>query len=292
MKNLTIILLLLFQSLSAVAQISISDFKEAPGTADPRISVPDPDGQACAAIKLETKLSGWTFDAGLVGIMDTRQEDGAIWIYVPASARNLTVAHKDYAPLRDWPIPLTLHPGCSYTAKLGYEPSRQATPKPTPTVPAGGLRSAPQKHFSQHFTDVYVGFCCEKLEQNYYEWNETYRVGFSYTWIGNRIGPYVSGAYDFEEGYSVVGGAAVRLTNPDAASLDWQLYGGVGLMDGSLGFDVGTRFGWRSKHNVSFFDLGLGCQFSHGVIMPNVSVGLCIWGIPTVLCIGLAVGAI
>jgi len=291
MKKLTLIFLL-FQSLCATAQIRISDFKAAPGAADARISVQDPDGQACAAIRLETRLTGWTFDAGLAGIMDTRQEDGAVWIYVSASARSLTVAHKDYAPLRDWPIPLTLQPGCSYMAQLTYVEPRPVVTRMPENVPATAFRKESQKHFSQHFMDMSVGFCCENLDKNYYEWNETYRFGFSYTWIGNRIGPYVSGAYDFDDGYSVVGGAAFRLTNPATASLDWQLYGGVGLMDGSLGFDVGTRFGWRSKHNVSLFDFGVGCQFSHGAIMPNVSVGLCIWGIPVVLCIGLAVTAI
>lgn len=287
-----ILILLLFQSLSAAAQIRISDFKAAPGAADPRTSVQDPDGQPCAAIRLETRLSGWTFDAGLAGIMDTRQEDGAIWIYIPASARNLTVAHKDYAPLREWSIPLTLQPGGCYMAQLSYTEPRPAVSRKPAEATVPGLRSMPQKHFSQHFTDVFVGFCCERLEENYFEWDETCRVGFSYTWIGNRVGPYLSGAYDFDEGYSVVGGVALRLTDPALASLDWQLYGGAGLMDGSLGFDIGTRFGWRSTHQVSHWDFGLGCQFFQGVIMPTVSVGLCIWGIPTVVCLGLAVSAI
>ena len=292
MKNLTLILLLLLQGLSAAAQIRISDFKTAPGAAEPRTFVQDPDGQACAAIRLETKVTGWTFDAGLAGIMDARQEDGAIWIYVPASARNLTVAHKDYAPLRGWTIPLTLVPGGTYTAQLSYAAPRPVlSPKPA-EASVTGLRNISQTHFSQHFTDVFVGFCCERMDDYGFEWDETFRVGFSYTWIGNRVGPYISGAYDFEGGYSIVGGAAVRLTNPATAELDWQLYGGVGLMDGGLGFDVGTRFGWRSTRQVSFWDFGFGCQFFHGVIMPNVSVGLCIWGIPTVVCIGLAVTAI
>ena len=70
MKRLFIILTLL-QSLSLAAQIRITDFKAAVSD-NPRTFCADPDGELCAALKLETKLSGWTFDAGLPGIMDTR----------------------------------------------------------------------------------------------------------------------------------------------------------------------------------------------------------------------------
>lgn len=282
MKRL-IIIFALIQSVCAAAQIRISDFRSTPNASAPRTVVQDPDGLSCAAIKLETRLGGWTFDAGLAGVMDTRQEDGAIWIYIPTSARSLTIAHKDYAPLRDWMIPLSLVPGGTYTASLTLiEPRRVASRLPD-GVSAPSSRTGLQKKYCEHFTDIFVGLCCE--------W-QTYRIGFSYTWIGKRIGPYVSAATDFDEGYSIVGGAAIRFSDPATAQLDWQLYGGIGLMDGSIGFDVGTRFGWRSARKLSFWDFGFGCQFFQGTIMPNLSVGLCIWGIPTVICIGLAAGLV
>ena len=122
--------------------------------------------------------------------------------------------------------------------------------------------------------------------------NDDCRIGVSYTWIGNRVGLYLSASTDFDGGFSVFGGAAVRLTNPKTAFLDWQVYGGAGLMDGMFGFDVGTRFGWRSSHSLSHWDFGFGCQFSKGFIMPTVSVGLYIWGIPVLVGIGLIACAI
>ena len=139
---------------------------------------------------------------------------------------------------------------------------------------------------------MYVGFALSKEDGGRYVMNDDYRIGVSYTWIGNRVGPYLSVSTDFDGGFSVFGGAALRLTNPKTAILDWQVYGGAGLMDREFGFDVGTRFGWRSSHSLSHWDFGFGCQFYRDQIVPSVSVGLCIWGIPVVLGIFIAAGAI
>ena len=308
----SILILFLLQGICAAAQVRISDFKLAiaDGTAyDVRTSLQDPDGRLCAVLKLETRQSGWTFDAGLAGIMDTRYETGIIWLYVPASARKLTVAHKEYGVLRDWSFPVSLEPGRTYTMKLSYERPHPA-PAPKASVPQSATTPAPQRrsaalhpvrlpervtsrseerNFCNHFADFYAGLCCTKEYGGGYQFNEDYWFGLSYTWIGNRIGPYLSAGYSMDECFSVVGGAAFRLTNPQTASLDWQLYGGAGLIDGGFGFDVGTRFAWRSTSRLSHWDFGFGCQFFQGNIMPTVSVGLYIWGIPVAVGLGVVV---
>ena len=55
MKRILIILALL-QSLTLTAQIRIADFKVV-ASDNPRTFCTDPDGELCAALKLETKLS-------------------------------------------------------------------------------------------------------------------------------------------------------------------------------------------------------------------------------------------
>ena len=312
-----ILILLLLQSLSAAAQIRISDFKQLysdGSAAEAGTALSDPDGRLCAVLKLETRQSGWTFDAGLASIVDTRYEEGIIWLYVPASARKLTVSHKEYGVLREWSFPASLEPGRTYTMRLSYEHPRQTTtgtrprssaPKhtPRPVIISGQpRRDAPpiviipskpaEKSFSHHFADMYVGFALSKEDGGRYVMNDDYKIGVSYTWIGNRVGPYLSVSTNFDGGFSAFGGAAVRLSNPKTASLDWQVYGGAGLMDGMFGFDVGTRFGWRSSHSLSHWDFGFGCQFSQGIIMPTVSVGFYIWGVPALVGIGLIACAI
>lgn len=319
----TLLILILLRCITISAQIRISDFKQSlsDGAAvDIRTSVADPAGQICSVLKLETKLTGWTFDAGLAGIIDTRYGDGIIWIYVPASARKLTVAHIKYGVLRDWSFPVSLEPGRTYTMKLSYERPQQTnqtqrpkapTPKTremytqstprqvTPPLPIVALNTAPrhvaspsERAFCEHFVDFYMGFSCCKDYQDYYSFDDECWVGFSYTWIGDRVGPYASLAFNADECFSILGGLAFRLTDPGTATLDWQLYGGAGLIDESLGFDVGARFAWRSSHKLSHWDFGFGCQFSQGTIIPTVSVGLYIWGIPTVIGLGLLCGGI
>lgn len=312
----SILILFLLQGVLASAQVRISDFRlsTSDGAAsDVRTALLDPDGRLCAVLKLETGQTGWTFDAGLAGIMDTRHEAGIIWLYVPASARKLTVAHKEYGVLRDWDFPVSLEPGRTYTMRLSYERSRPATAprsgasRTAAASPQLQRRSAaPQaafiperktvrseeRSFCNHFVDCYAGFSCTKEYGGQYEFSDDCWLGFTYTWVGSRVGPYVSAGFNLDGGYSVIGGAAFRLTDPRTASLDWQLYGGAGLIDGGFGFDVGTRFGWRSSSRLSHWDFGFGCQFFQGGVMPTVNVGLYIWGIPAVIGLGLVVGSI
>ena len=126
----TILILLLIQSASVCAQIRISNFRQVVpdgASVDLRTALTDPEGQLCSVLKLETKQSGWTFDAGTAGIVDTRYEDEIIWVYVPAYARNLTVAHKEYGVLREWGFPVSLEAGHTYTMELSYD---RPQPKP------------------------------------------------------------------------------------------------------------------------------------------------------------------
>ena len=295
-----ILILLLFQSLGAWAQIRISGFTQSlsDGTAsDVRTAREDPDGRLCAVLRIDTRIQGWTFDAGLSGITDIRYGDGVLWLYIPAAARFLTVAHKDYGALREWAFPVPLEPGRTYTMALTYEKEKRGIPRPATTTRAAPvttpIRSAPgRKAFSQHFADCYVGATCTLNGGSAFGMNDDYWFGFSYTWVGNRVGPYISVGSDLEGSWELVGGAAFRLTDPGSAALDWQLYGGVGFIDRSLGFDAGMRFGWRSSHRLSHWDFGFGCQYFQGTIMPTVSVGLYIWGIPTVICLGIVAGAL
>ena len=71
----TLLILILLRCITVSAHIRISDFKQSfsdGAAADVRTSAADPNGQLCAILKLETKPTGWTFNAGLAGIIATR----------------------------------------------------------------------------------------------------------------------------------------------------------------------------------------------------------------------------
>ena len=291
-----LLFLSLLPGLPLAAQIRITDFALSPTdktASDVRTACPDPDGKPCALLKMDTDLSGWTFDAGLDGILDTRYEKGMVWLFVPKGARSISVAHPQYGVLRGWTFPVSLEAGCTYTMKLDYQDPGKTSGRRTARKaqrPASGTvlpyRSFSGKTFCEHFIDLYAG-CAIMQGETGFETTDPYRFGISYTWIGRRVGPYVSTATDFDGAFSILTGAAFRLTDPRTSSLDWQLYAGAGLIDGKAGLDAGLRFAWRSSSSVSKADIGVGCQFYSDTIIPTVSVGLYIWGIPVALGIGL-----
>lgn len=316
MKKVTLILfLLLFGASSWGQSLQISDFKAAvaDGTgADARTAVTDPDEELCAVLRMETKLTGLTFEAGLYGIIDVRYGEGVVYVYLPRSARKISVAHKDYEALRDWPIPMTLEAGRTYSMKLAVE-----TPKPKPApAPAKRVAHAPTrsqtynpvaktvqqpvkkemavvpqtKDFCTHFIDAYVGFQCYEFDYGFSM--DDYWVGASYTWLEKRVGGYVSAGIDMDVAFSLFAGPAVRLTSPETSGLDLQLYSGIGVMNGSFAVDTGLRFAWRSKYDVSLWDFSIGCQYYDKTIVPTVSVGLGIWGIPVIIGLGLSIIAL
>ena len=325
LKHYLIPILLILAAVPLHAQqISISGFSRLTACdnalSEPGGVVGGPNGEPCALLVLSTREKGWTFDAGLAGIADIAYAEDEIRLWVGSEARHLTVSHPVYGVLRDWTLPVTLERGGTYQMRLEHvnpAPVRTASGSRTggtvtPSLPAGTSRRVssrpgstgytssvpsvqlvpsrpdvtPGKGLCHHFIDAYLGFVQEE-----YEYGETF-FGMRYTYLGGRIGPYVAAAVSDDESWSLTGGLTLRLgsgrDNPD-----WQLYGGAGLVDGcALAGEAGVRIGWLSEGRVSRWDFGAGCQFWEGTLMPTVEVGLCIWGIPVVIGLGLCLGAI
>jgi len=286
---------------------------------EPGGSVCGSDGEPCALLVLSTREKGWTFDAGLAGIADICYAEDEIRLWVGAGTRSLTVSHPVYGVLRNWTVPVTLESGGVYRMRLGHvSPTVSAAPfgtRPSGTVTPGRPAPAPKRNgpapavprrvgvppvpgsvaqgngsackgYCSHFVDAYAAFLPDG--------GEVYDafLGLRYTYLGGRIGPYFAAAYSLEESYSLFGGIALRLGN-GGSDPDWQVYGGLGLMDGChLAGEAGVRIGWLSEGKVSRWDFGGGCQLWEGTLMPTVEVGLCIWGIPVLVGLGLCLGAI
>ena len=106
MKRITILTLLCaFFVLSTQAQMKVVDFKllETDMTANTQGTIKrDQNGEKAALIKIQTPERGFTFDGGSLGIVDTEEHDGEIWLYVPRNSKKLTISHKDYGVLRDY----------------------------------------------------------------------------------------------------------------------------------------------------------------------------------------------
>lgn len=78
----------------------------------------DQNLQKCALIKVETTQTGFSFDVGTLGVRDTQQKVGEIWVYVPEGVKRITISHQQLGVLRDYDLGQTLKRAKTYIMKL------------------------------------------------------------------------------------------------------------------------------------------------------------------------------
>ncbi len=123
MKRKLFLILSLFLGLMAKAQnnISVASFRLLPNdmTANTQGTMRiDQNGHTSALIKVVTTQTGFTFDVGMMGIVDTKQEPGEIWVYVPFGVKHITIRHPQLGVLRDYYFPITIEEARTYEMVL------------------------------------------------------------------------------------------------------------------------------------------------------------------------------
>ena len=78
----------------------------------------DQNGNVAALIKVETTQKGFTFDVGMLGVIDVVEHPAEIWVYVPFGIRKMTVQHPQLGMLRDYQFPCSIEKGRTYIMKL------------------------------------------------------------------------------------------------------------------------------------------------------------------------------
>jgi hypothetical protein len=122
MKKITLLTFLLFAFFGAFAQtITVKSFKALPmdmtasSLEGKRI---DQNGQVAALIKVVTSQTGFTFEGGTLGIVDTQQRNGEIWVWVPRASRKITIKHQQLGVLRDYRYPVEIESERTYEMVL------------------------------------------------------------------------------------------------------------------------------------------------------------------------------
>ena len=120
-RSLLPIILLLF-SLTAMAQtISVKSFKAlttdmtASSLEGKRI---DQNGDVAALIRVVTPETGFMFEGGTLGIVDTKQKVGEIWVWVPRGARKISIMHQQLGVLREYRYPIEIEAERTYEMVL------------------------------------------------------------------------------------------------------------------------------------------------------------------------------
>lgn len=122
MKRYSILAFLVFSFIAGFAQsISVKSFQALPtdltalSKEGKRI---DQNGDVAALIKVVTSETGFTFEGGTLGIVDTKQRNGEIWVWVPRGLRKITVLHQRLGVLRDYRFPIEIEAERSYEMVL------------------------------------------------------------------------------------------------------------------------------------------------------------------------------
>lgn len=78
----------------------------------------DQNGHTAALIKVVTTLTGLSFDVGSMGVVDTQQEPGEVWVYVPFGVKRITIRHPQQGVLRDYYFPIAIAEAKTYEMVL------------------------------------------------------------------------------------------------------------------------------------------------------------------------------
>ncbi len=78
----------------------------------------DQNGQVAALIKIVTTEMDFSFEGGTLGIVDSQQRKGEIWVWVPHGLRKITILHQKLGVLRDYRFPLEIEAERTYEMEL------------------------------------------------------------------------------------------------------------------------------------------------------------------------------
>ena len=120
-RSLLPLLLLLFFSSAMAQTISVKSFRALPRdmTASSLEGKKiDQNGEVAALIKVVTSEQGFVFDGGTLGVVDTKQQTGEIWVWVPRGARKITIMHQQLGVLREYLYPIAIEAERTYELVL------------------------------------------------------------------------------------------------------------------------------------------------------------------------------
>lgn len=124
MKKLLLLLLILLVVTPTMwaqeKEMYVASFERFDNDMTARVKAPviDQNGRKTALIKIETPLRGLVVEGGMLGITETRQETGELWVYLPHGTVRFTLKHNDFGVLRNYEFPEPIVEATTYVLKL------------------------------------------------------------------------------------------------------------------------------------------------------------------------------
>ncbi len=120
-KIILFLVFILYGLLVSAQNIDVKSFKALPSdmTASSREGRHiDQNGEVAALIRVVTTESGFSFEGGSLGIIDTRQQVSEIWVWVPRGLRKISIFHPYLGVLRDYVFPVEIEAERTYEMTL------------------------------------------------------------------------------------------------------------------------------------------------------------------------------
>ena len=86
----------------------------------------DHNGEVAALIKIVTPEKDFFFDGGTLGIVDSKEETGEIWVWVPRAARKITIGHPQLGIIKNYEYPISIEAERTYEMILTTEKQPRA----------------------------------------------------------------------------------------------------------------------------------------------------------------------
>ena len=129
MKQITLrciftVFLALFATFAYSQNMSVSGFRCLENDISPRSAgVTDINGELCALIRVNTHERGFEFTG--CNIEKTEQKNGEIWLFVSPGVKFITIRHRDFGSIINYPFPESIKSGYCYELKLTTARIRQ-----------------------------------------------------------------------------------------------------------------------------------------------------------------------
>ena len=100
--------------------IYVKSFQVLPNDLDARVNYPkeDQNGDKCAIVKVVTTESGFFWDVGTIGVVDSQKKHGEFWLYLPHGANHITITHDKLGVLRNYVFPQSVNKATVYEMVL------------------------------------------------------------------------------------------------------------------------------------------------------------------------------
>ena len=116
-KILFLFFITLFSNFAFAQHMSVESFRYLENDLSARTAkVEDINNELCALIRLNTPERGFEFTG--CNVEKTEQKTGEIWVFVSPGVKFITIKHRDFGVIINYPFPESINSGCVYEMKL------------------------------------------------------------------------------------------------------------------------------------------------------------------------------